>query len=72
MRRAGGRGHAPVALEETGLVLGEMLRRALAQRLAAQAVRRTDAPEPEEWQAIDDGGERGLVLRSPDVSGASG
>jgi hypothetical protein len=56
MRRGGGRDHAPVALAETGVVLGEMLRRALADRLAAQAARRTEAPGPEGRWAGDDGG----------------
>jgi hypothetical protein len=41
MRRVAGRGlRGRVALEETGAVLGDMLRRALAERLTAQAALR--------------------------------
>lgn len=71
MRRGGGQGHAPVALEETGAALGEMLRRALADRLARAARGDADGSELEGRRAGDDGG-GGLVLRGPAAPGTSG
>ena len=43
MRRGSGRGHEPVALEKTGAMLGDLLRRALAERLAVHGARRVEA-----------------------------
>lgn len=44
MRRGSGRGSVERgALQETGTVLGDLLRRALAERLAVQGARRVEA-----------------------------
>lgn len=59
MRRgAGGRVRAGVALEETGAVLGEMLRRALNARLA-RAAGTTEGAGPVGRSSLGDGGASG-------------
>lgn len=60
-----------VALEETGAVLGDLLRRALAQRLARRA-EAADGPVPEGAAAERPRRDVGLVLRGPTGSGTSG
>lgn len=58
MRRGGGRDHARVALEEIGVVLGAMLRRALADKLARGA-RAAEGSGFEGRRSGDDGGASG-------------
>lgn len=57
-RGAGGRVRTGVALEETGAVLGDMLRRALSARLA-RAAGTTEAVAPVGRSSLGDGGASG-------------